>query len=191
MTELSTRKAACREKLKQIRAAIPPEGRESRSRAIRGLLLGLEEIRDARTIFIFISYGSEVDTHVLLNHFLDAGKELAVPRIIDSREMIATPFTGWDDLVRGQLGILTPRGDQPYPGEIDIAVTPGLGFTRAGHRIGYGRGYYDKWFAGHPGTRRIAIAYSEQVVDEIPVNENDLLMDRIITQDGIIDCVHE
>jgi len=191
MTDLSTRKAACREELKKIRAAIPAEGRNSRSLAIRERLLALDEVRSARAIFLFISYGSEVDTHAILDLFLETGKELAVPRIIDSREMIATPFTGRDDLVKGQLGILTPRGEQPYPGEIDIAVTPGLGFTRTGHRIGYGRGYYDTWFAKHPGTRRIAIAYSEQVLAEIPVDENDVLMERIVTQDETITCADE
>lgn len=188
MDDLSVRKAACRTQLKKIRAAIPPERRDSHSGAIRGQLLDLEEVRSARSVFIFISYGSEVDTHPLLDHFLDAGKQLAVPRIVDSREMLATPFTGWDDLVKGQLGILTPRSNQPFPGRLDIAITPGLGFTPSGHRIGYGRGYYDKWFAAHPGTLRIAVAYSEQILDEIPVDGNDVLMDRIVTQDGIISC---
>lgn len=191
MTDLSKRKAASREELKKIRAAIPPEHREAGSTAIRERLLGLKEIRSARAIFLFISYGSEVDTHALLDHFLESGKDLAVPRIMGSREMIATPFTGWDDLVKGQLGILTPRGDQSYPGQLDVAITPGLGFTRTGHRIGYGRGYYDKWFAKHPATRRVAIAYSEQILDEIPVDEKDVLMDRIVTEDEVITCADQ
>ncbi|HSR62598.1 MAG TPA: 5-formyltetrahydrofolate cyclo-ligase [Gammaproteobacteria bacterium] len=191
MTDLSKRKAASREELKKIRAAIPPEHREAGSTAIRERLLGLKEIRSARAIFLFISYGSEVDTHALLDHFLESGKDLAVPRIMGSSEMIATPFTGWDDLVKGQLGILTPRGDQSYPGQLDVAITPGLGFTRTGHRIGYGRGYYDKWFAKHPATRRVAIAYSEQILDEIPVDEKDVLMDRIVTEDEVITCADQ
>ena len=109
-------------------------------------VLRLNEIRDARMIFIYISYASEVHTHALIKTLLDTGKTLAVPKIVNSDYMEAEPFLSWEDLILGELGILTPADSMPCHGPFDVAIVPGLGFTLSGHRMGFGRGYYDKWF---------------------------------------------
>ena len=188
---LTDQKAETRAKLKQIRSSLPAESRQSGSETIFNNLLSLEEVRNAETVFIYISYGNEVDTHDLLKYFLTRGKKLAVPKILPSKTMIAVPFSGWKDLAPGELGILTPVSDQAYGGNIDVVITPGLGFTRQGHRIGYGRGYYDKWFAQNRHNSRIALAFEATVLDKIPSNENDIRMDMIITEQGIIRCSKE
>ena len=179
-------KSEIRARLKEIRAAIPAESRQNHNENITRRLLNLEEIASAGTIFIYISYASEVDTYALIEHFLKEGKILAVPKIINSGHMIATRFTHWEDLKPGQLGILTPASNDPYDGEIDIAITPGLGFTQEGYRLGYGRGYYDQWFAGHKTTKKIALAYEAQVINEIPVGDNDIPVNMIVTEKRII-----
>lgn len=183
---IKRRKSEIRAGLKKIRAAIPPETRKSHSENIARLLLNLEDIISVQTIFIYISYGSEVDTHTLIEYFLKEGKILAVPKIINSDHMIATRFTRWEDLTPGQLGILTPAGNDPYDGGIDIVITPGLGFTQEGYRLGYGRGYYDQWFAGHKAIKKIALAYEAQVINEIPVREKDIPVDMIVTETRVI-----
>jgi len=183
---LKRQKYEIRARLKEIRALISAKTRNNYAENIARRLLSLEEVTSARTIFIYISCASEVDTHTLIDHFLKEGKILSAPKIINSDHMIATRFTRWEDLAPGQLGILTPAGNHPYDSEIDVAITPGLGFTTGGYRLGYGRGYYDQWFAAHRTTKKIALAYEAQVIDEIPVSENDIPVDMIVTERRVI-----
>ena len=183
---IQARKKAARCQLKAARAAIPEVERIARSAAIEARILEMEEVQQARAIFIFISYLNEVNTHGLLKYFLNKGKDLAVPKILPSRTMIAVPFRSWDDLKKDAMGILTPSANEPYRGEFDVAITPGLGFTTKGYRIGYGRGYYDKWFATHAVHYKIALAFEAQLVDELPLEETDLPVNAIVTEDRII-----
>jgi 5-formyltetrahydrofolate cyclo-ligase len=185
-TALSAQKAELRAKLKQIRASIPAEIRADQSQAIQQKLASLEEIQTAHSIFLFISYGNEVHTHDLLKYFLKQGKTLAVPKILPEKTMIAVQFSQWEDLIPGELGILTPSGNTPYSGDFDVVITPGLGFTLQGHRIGYGRGYYDKWFASHNARNKIAIAFEAQLVDELPTDETDVPVDIVVTEERVI-----
>ena len=183
---LAFRKAETRARLKQIRDSIAADARTAYSETIKRSLLSLAEVQTAEAIFLFISYGNEVYTHDLLKHFLNAGKILAVPKILPAKTMIAVPFAQWSDLAPGELGILTPSGEIPYTGDFDVVITPGLGFTSAGHRIGYGRGYYDKWFACHKVNHKIAITFDEQIMDKLPVDDADIMMDIIVTEKRII-----
>ena len=183
---LTAKKAGLRATLKQNRAHLSPEERTRASRTILRTLLSLEEVDTARAVFSYISHGNEVDTHALLQNFLDKGVTLAVPKILPGKGMIAVPFTRWEDLVPGALGILTPSGDAPCAGSLDIVITPGLGFTVRGERIGYGRGYYDQWFAEHRTARKIALAFEVQILDEIPHAENDIPIDILVTEKRIV-----
>lgn len=183
---IQARKQAVRQQLKSARAALPESRRQSYSETIRDRLLVLDEVANAQTIFCFISYLNEVDTHGLLKYFLANGKDLAVPKIVPGKPMLAVPFHGWDELEKDAMGILTPASLEPHPGPFDLAITPGLGFTRAGHRIGYGRGYYDTWFANHPVKYKIALAFGVQLLDELPTEDTDLPVDLIVTENEVI-----
>ncbi len=185
-TTLTAQKVELRAKLKQIRAVIPAEIRAEHSQAILQKLTTLDEIQAAQSIFLFISYGNEVHTHDLLKYFLKQGKTLAVPKILPEKTMIAVPFSRWEELIPGELGILTPPGDIPYSGDFDVVITPGLGFTPQGHRIGYGRGYYDKWFASHYTGHKIAIAFEKQIIEELPIDATDVPVDMIVTEKRVI-----
>lgn len=183
---LAEQKAAIRKQLKQIQANIPAPVRKAYSEAIFNSLIGLEEIIHARSVFIYISYGNEVDTHELLKYFLKQGKLLAVPNILTTKSMIAVPFSDWDDLIPGELGILTPPGEKPFATDIDVVITPGLGFSRNGCRIGYGRGYYDKWFSSHTVLHKIAVTFGAQILDSLPVTVTDIPVDIIVSEQGVI-----
>ena len=189
-SDLTERKAEIRAKLKQIRGSIPKHERLIHSKVITQKILELDEIKAAQHVFIYISYASEVGTHNLINRLLEQGKNLAVPKIVNADTMIATTFTSWDALIPDKLGILTPVNATPYPDTIDLVVTPGLGFTPTGYRIGYGRGYYDKWFAEHPVHHKIAPAFEEQILDKLPIDEFDIPVNKIITEDRIINIHH-
>ena len=185
-SDLATQKAVLRPALKQLRASLPAEDRANASMSIMHNLLSLDEMETARAVFSYISHGHEVDTHALLRHFLGRGATVAVPKILPGIGMIAVPFTRWEDLAPGELGILTPSGATPCPGPFDIVITPGLGFTARGYRIGFGRGYYDRWFAEHQTARKIALAFEVQIIAELPHAEYDIPVDVLITEKRII-----
>ncbi|MEE8234221.1 MAG: 5-formyltetrahydrofolate cyclo-ligase [Gammaproteobacteria bacterium] len=185
-SEVSRQKSETRKILKSARASIPEATRMDAANSITEQILRLDEIRDARAIFIYISYASEVHTHALIKALLNAGKTLAVPKIVNSDYMQAETFSSWEDLVTGELGILTPTDSTPCNGPFDVAITPGLGFTLSGHRMGFGRGYYDKWFAQNKVRHKIALAFEVQLVDEMPVEDTDVPMEKIVTEKRVI-----
>ena len=184
--QVSQQKAETRNMLKSVRAKLPEATRMDYSNYITEQVLKLDEIKNARTIFIYISCATEVHTHELIKALLDDGKSLAVPKIVDSDFMQAESFSSWEDLVPGELGILTPGNSKPCSGPFDVALTPGLGFTLSGHRMGFGRGYYDKWFAQNKVRHKIALAYEAQLVEDIPVEETDVPMEKIVTEKRVI-----
>lgn len=183
---LQEQKALIRSRLKKIRAGIPVSMRRTYNRQIHNRLSGMDEVISAESVFIYISTVSEVDTHPAIRQFTDEGKSLAVPRIVDADHMIHVPFSAWEDLKPGAMEILTPDSITPYSDPIDIAITPGLGFTLHGARIGFGRGYYDNWFSTHAVKTKIALAYEAQIISEIPVHECDIPIDIIVTEKRVI-----
>lgn len=180
MTAISQAKQRLRTELKKRRAGLPESQRQQEETAILTTLLAEEALLNAHRVFCFISHGDEVDTHGLINELLRQGKRIVVPKILPGG-MIAVPFSDWSDLEPGQLGIPTPVSSRECRDRIDACITPGLAFTESGKRLGYGRGYYDHWFAGHPVEHRIGIAYDCQVVDELPADERDVPVTLLVT----------
>ena len=187
MPNLANIKHAVRNELKQVRAALPDTDREEYSGRITEHLYNLPEIQSARSVFAFISYGNEVDTHGLIQSFLDKGITLAVPKILPGQGMVAMILHSWEELAPGPMGILTHRENGTQCGTFDVIITPGLGFTREGHRIGYGRGYYDRWFSQHPTGLKIGIAFEVQIRESLPVDDRDIQVDIIVTEDQLVD----
>ena len=173
--------------LKSRRDGIGEERRRQYDQAIYDSLVGMPEVHAARNIFCFISHGGEVDTHRLLDHWFIQKKFLAAPKIIDNNRMVAVPFSDWSALAPGQLGILTPKGETEFLDNFDVCITPGLAFTAAGKRLGYGRGYYDQWFSSHDVGLKIALAYECQLLDDLPVDHKDVPVDKIVTEKRIIE----
>ena len=180
--DIKNRKAGVREHLKAARSLLTAAQHAQNSDRIVRQLLSLPEIDAADTLFIYISADMELNTHTLINTLLNDGKTLAVPRILDRKTMVAVAFDDWNQLQPAQLGILAPVSSEPFPGHFDVIITPGLGFTPKGYRIGYGAGYYDRWFDRNPEGIRIAPAFDLQLVDDLPIDETDRPVHRIITE---------
>ena len=186
INKLTQNKQALREQLKDTRSLIPEATAEEFSDRICQNVLSLPEVDTANIVFIFLSYGHEVATNALIETFLAENKTLAVPKILSKNRMIAAKFSSWDDVAPAELGILAPVSSEPLIAEFDICITPGLGFTEQGKRIGYGAGYYDRWFAENPVKHKIALAFESQLLDDIPTDEYDQTVDTIVTEQRVI-----
>lgn len=184
--DLREQKKRLREKLKNRRAELSVSDRRKMSKQISRFLHDVDEFNQARRIFCYVSYISEVETAPLLRHFLERGRLLAVPKIIDRTGMIAVAVDDLDALEPDRTGIMTPKSGRAVTGGFDIAITPGLGFTENGERLGYGRGYYDRWFANNPVTTKIGIGFELQLVDALPVEKTDMPLDILVTEQRII-----
>ena len=186
MHDLKAQKTACRKRLMEIRDELVEAERHGYDAAIRRQLLALPRVHEAESFFMFISHGSEVDTHLCLDELLLQGKAIAVPRILDKQTMIAVAFESWESLRPEQMGILAPQSREPVAVPIDICITPGVGFSPTGGRLGYGRGYYDRWFSSHPPLFKVALAYECQILEDLPRDESDVPVDMIVTEQRII-----
>lgn len=160
--------------------------RSEASRLIRARLLALPVVQAAESLFIFISYASEVDTHPLIDTLLESRRRLAVPKIIDKTTMLSVPLKSWEQLQPGTLGILSPTASDRDDGPFDVVITPGVAFTECGDRLGYGRGYYDRWFAQYIVGTKVALAFEAQIVDSLPTDESDIPVDLIVTEKRVI-----
>jgi 5-formyltetrahydrofolate cyclo-ligase len=184
---LHEQKKHLRNELKRHRSELPENERTEMSQQIINFLYEIDEFNQAKSIFCYISYLSEVETSSLIKLFLEQGLALAVPKIMGKTEMIAAPLTNMSDLEPDKMGILTPKSNQAAAGPFDIAITPGVGFTDRGDRLGYGRGYYDRWFSNNKVKTKIGIAFEVQVVEELPIEETDMPLDILVTEERIID----
>jgi 5-formyltetrahydrofolate cyclo-ligase len=135
----------------------------------------------------YCTHGSEVPTDEMIEQALAQGKNVAVPLVApDHWEIVAARITSLRDDVRpGTYGIREPdlqRCRLFRPEEIDLVLVPGIVFDGHGHRLGYGKGFYDRWLGHFPVKQRIGIAFDFQVVKKLPTGINDLPVSLIITE---------
>ena len=165
----------------------------SLSARIERSLLGRSEIKTAKTLFTYVNFRSEVRTRGIINQLLEQGKQVAVPvtRVKEKRLDIVTIRDPENDLVPGYCGIPEPREElvgkrRIAPQDIDIIILPGSVFDRRCGRFGYGGGYYDRLLAQIPAAKRIALAFNLQIVDELPLQDHDEILDTVITEEETI-----
>ncbi|WP_160683452.1 5-formyltetrahydrofolate cyclo-ligase [Clostridium sp. C2-6-12] len=150
--------------------------------------------REAKKIFIYISYASEINTKKIINKALKDNKKIYVPRTeFKTRNMDAVEITSLDNLVQSTYGILEPSIEAPYidPNELDLIVVPGVAFDRKGGRMGYGAGFYDRYFKKIKKENKnkivkLALAYDLQMLDKVPMSEQDVPVDYILTENQFI-----
>jgi len=167
--------------------------RDDASERIVASVLSLPFFQEKQHFFIYCHFRSEVRTIPLLACCLAQGKTVSVPMSLpDEARMLAVLISDpIHDLAPGYMGIpeplpsSVPERMQP-PAAIEVAVIPGTGFDRLGHRLGYGKGYYDRFLVQAPRAIRIGLAFSCQMVDRIPAQEHDVPMDLIITEQGVL-----
>lgn len=175
-------KKELRKKYTKVRAEV--EDKDLKDKLIRKNLRELDIYKKAKSVFVFISYRSEVDTKGIIEDILADGKKLLVP-LVKGSEMIAVEVKGIDDLEPNKMGILEPKDGEEVI-EVDLTLTPGLAFDKAGYRLGYGGGYYDKFFA-KVDTIRMGIGYYDQFVESLVHEDYDKPLEYLLTDRGLIE----
>lgn len=183
-------KAQLRRTLLNCLLAIPSEKRDERSRKACQKLVSTEPFQSASTVMMFLSLPHEVDTSEAILHAWQLGKTVAVPKVSwEQRHMIPVQINSLETgFSTGASGLRNPVAGAPVPfGEIDLVVTPGLGFDRKGNRLGRGGSYYDRFFANAElKAIRCGLAFAEQLVDAVPVAEHDEPVDLLVTDKEIV-----
>ena len=169
------------------RRALAPEIINGLSAGIAERLFAAVEYREARTLLCFVSTEIEVNTRTVIKKALADGKRVAVPLCIKgSCELSFRYITGTDDLASGAFGILEPLPHCAECTDFDgaLCVVPALCCDRRGHRMGYGRGYYDRFLADFGGTG-CGVIFDEFLLDTIPTEPTDVPLDMIVTENDI------
>jgi 5-formyltetrahydrofolate cyclo-ligase len=156
---------------------------EKMSRLVQEHVIGSKEFASARTVGAYYAAGSEVRTSLVIEAAKRAGKKVALPRI-EGDHMVFYEYTG--ELAEGRFGIKEPvPRSAAVNDDIDLVLVPGLAFDRKGCRIGYGKGYYDR-FLSMRHSFSMGLAYSFQVVDELPRGRFDRRILSVATEEGVL-----
>lgn len=141
-------------------------------------------------VMLYLSMRSEVETTDLLEGLLNSGKQICAP-VIDTEQVKLTPRRIQNpntELVRHRYGMLEPKDACPiFPTEhLQLIVVPGIAFDRKGYRLGYGKGFYDRFLTKCPHAIRIGLAYQIQVVEDTFPQAWDVPVQHIFTETGRI-----
>ncbi len=151
----------------------------------------LEKIRNhpkfisSNSIFLYSSFGSEVLTSSLIDCAKKDGKEVFLPVLTKNSELEFHLFESFSKMKKGKFGILEPTSKIKSTTSSDLIIVPGVGFDLSLHRLGYGKGYYDK-FLKNISSYKIGICFDFQIISKIPILAHDQKMDEIISEKRIV-----
>jgi 5-formyltetrahydrofolate cyclo-ligase len=153
-----------------------------RSNSIQEFIINSKEFLQAKVVGAYFALGSEVTTELIIERAKTVGKKIALPRV-EEDNIIFYELSSIKFLIRGRFGIMEPP---PYGhiSDIDILVVPGIAFDKKGNRLGYGKGYYDRLLSGKR-TFSIGLAYSFQLLENLPYDRYDKRLDAIASEDGL------
>jgi len=182
-------KSALRAYALEARQSIPAARLLSKSRLVEKNLSSREEYRAAKTVATYVSKEDEVQTRELILRMLGDGKRVAVPRVDpDSKNLQFLEIGSLEVLRPGRFGVLEPGlGRPPVPlNRCDLAVVPLIAWDELGHRIGYGKGYFDRALARRGRCLSIGLALESQRVERVPVEPSDVTLDMIVTEKRVL-----
>lgn len=186
-------KIALRQQIKQVLMGMSIEEKLLQSNYVAGKVLQHSKYLAASRVCIYLNLPDEIQTDGILKHIFNMGKTCFIPRYnAETMDMVrmetleernTLPKTKWNI---PQPSEDCQRDEAMETGGLDILIIPGRAFTKSGHRLGRGKGYYDKYLSRYkekfngklPYT--IGLAYAQQVFDELPVTENDASLDEVI-----------
>jgi len=158
---------------------------EEDSKKIAEKFAGLPQLKKAKNILLYYPHKNEVDTRFIIKKLLEKGGfNLFLPKV-SKDQLLPVKINDLSGLKKGYAGIMEPEGEIYPPEAIDIVIIPAVAFDLEGHRLGYGKGYYDR-FLKETGALRVGVAYDFQIVDKLPVEQHDVPVELILTPTRII-----
>jgi len=136
------------------------------------------DFKNARIVMIYSALPDEVQTAAFLEKWRHE-KKIILPTVVGD-DIIPVELAGTTGFAVGDFNILEPQ-NEPYTGNFDLIVVPGVAFDRNGNRIGRGKGYYDRFLCKHLEVKRIGVCFDFQLVEEVPTEPNDIKMNKVIS----------
>ena len=184
-------KATLRSQMLQLRSQLKPKFLENSSKRMGGQIAALAAFKDAALVMLYHSFRNEAGTYPLLQFCFNTNKKVVLPVVkgpIPTLEAYLVP--GPEALKPGAMGIMEPDPqlcERVDPAAIDLVIVPGVAFDSTGGRIGYGKGYYDRFLPQlRSDVPKIGLAYDFQVLPRVPQETTDIRMDAIVTEKGIL-----
>lgn len=178
-------KTAIRKEMKKKRAALSPEKKEEWDKQLAELFFAELSKISVSWVYLYMDFRNEAGTKRIIERLWKSGRPTAFPRV-KGRELKFYPVRCKEELRLGYRGISEPLGSYPVQQERALVVVPGVAFDYRGNRMGYGGGFYDRFFAREPNHLRWALAYEFQLFPHIPCENWDQKMERIFTPERVI-----
>lgn len=159
------------------------KNRRKRIESLMELLISHPQFRSADKISIYLSMRDEIPTQLAINAAWEQGKTVYIPMSGDDDRLALKRYLPGDALWPNAWGVPEPVTNEFFPIEkvnLDLIIMPGLAFTPKGDRLGYGKGYYDRFMEKHPEVYTIGLCYQEQIREYIPTNEKDYPVDTVL-----------
>lgn len=169
-----------------IRKEIPAIIKCSKSAVITRQLFLSNSFAAAKRIFCYLSLPDEVQTDKIIDEALETGKEVFVP-VITGNQILPAQLKNLKEVKIGPLGIRQPNHPQLQANQIsfDLIITPGIVFDRQLFRLGFGKGYFDRFLSDYKGkTLLIGLAFKEQIINQLPIESWDVPLDEVLTDEG-------
>ncbi len=185
MTNIKLVKDRLRKNYREKRLSFRPEQKEQYDRDILKNVISLYQYKNSSLVLTYVSKDIEVDTLKLIKKALEDGKQVAVPKCIDgTRSMEFYYITGFDMLESGTFGVLEPMTDvckRVEEFKNSMCIVPGMAFDSDGYRLGYGKGYYDRFLLNYEGAA-VGLCYSCCVKWSLPRGRFDKAVDVLVTE---------
>lgn len=182
-------KIELRNKILSLRNALDLNYKIELDEKIYNNLFNDELFIKAKNIFIYIGFGTEIDTKPIIKRALNENKKVYIPKVYkNDKSMKAIRLKSFEHLKENSMGILEPIEDSEYisKDDIDLIIVPGVVFDEKGNRIGYGGGYYDRYLTEiQSKNNKLVLAYEFQVLDCIIEEDHDIKVDYILTEEKI------
>lgn len=190
MNEIRQEKNLLRKQIKEKRKSVLPEDKEIWDRMIFKNLIEMTQYQNAENILCYVSLENEADTFEIIKKAISDKKNVFVPKVIDKEKMQFYKINSIDELKTGYRNIPEPTGNEKFEADEAFCIIPGLCFDKRGKRLGYGGGYYDRYFESKSHTKT-ALTYLCFLEEKIITDNYDVDMDFIVTQNGVIDCQNQ
>ena len=186
MLEMAVDKEELRREMMERRKAMAPAETREKSSLIVARLRQIQEYAAATAIMFYVPKSNEVDIEEAISKATREGKTVLFPAA-SGQTLIPVAVKNYPEgIVIGPWGMGEPKDKTEYRGRVDVAVIPGLAFTQSGHRLGRGRGHYDRMLAALD-CFRIGVAYESQLTT-FAAEAHDQVMDVIVTENRTIRC---